>query len=99
MAMKLTLAAHMGTLTLTLRNDADTEIVTTVPVTGRDIRFLQEALIAKLGNGKEDDVNSESGPQQLQPALLVSAESPKQESAQIKMYRGSVNTLVHINRR
>jgi pilus assembly protein CpaB len=87
MAAKLTLASSMGSLTLTLRNDTDTSIADTRPITMNELRFLQEALLAENPSDEdaEDTVN--------EMAEAVAAAPPP---CFIKCLRGNSSSLIQI---
>ena len=100
-ATKLTLAANLGRLTLTLRNDADDKIVDTLPVTARELRFLQEAMLAKT-NSLEDPLLLEEPnklPDAIQPVTYLAPGNHNQKPAQIKVLRGNSSSVVTINHR
>jgi pilus assembly protein CpaB len=98
MANKLTLAASMGTLTLTLRNDTDTSIAETSPVTNNELRFLQEALLGEAKE-EEDDNSDETEPSSKSAAETVAVtKEPPKSPLEIVALRGTSRSLYQISR-
>lgn len=109
-ATKLTLAAKMGELTLTLRNHADHDFAETVPVTVRELYFLQEELLANVVNNAEvpeDEIPRVEGDEHEDPDgqggggadNLTDVDSPKpseRATVQIRTYHGTAASLVSI---
>lgn len=98
MANKLTLAASMGTLTLTLRNDSDTSIAETPPVTNNELRFLQEAMLDEA-KGEEDEGSDETEPSTAPATETVAvAKEPPKPPREILVLRGRSTSLYRIGR-
>jgi pilus assembly protein CpaB len=94
MATKLTLAQSLGSLTLTLRNDTDNVIADTQPMTLRELRFLQEAVLADVS---ADPTAEEDADEELPEPAVVSA-SPAEPPREILALRGSSATIVRVSR-
>jgi pilus assembly protein CpaB len=76
MAAKLTLAQSLGTLHLSLRNDADTALADTRPVTMQELQFSQEGFTESVVNEEEDveeDVEVVPSPELLTAPAVVFA--------------------------
>ncbi|PHS11680.1 MAG: Flp pilus assembly protein CpaB [Blastopirellula sp.] len=98
-AIKLTLAATLGTLTLTLRNDGDNEIAEIDPVTAKDLRNLQEAMLGIVATPVVETPEPIEEPKPLPEPVEKPIMLAKKQPAQILIKRGHESSIITINHR